>query len=895
VQIDDVSPGDDNTTSAQPRTHQSVSGKALCCTLSPDGSRAYLGGHSGVWRSDDGGATWFHLEWPEPSPGSTVVPGALLGTTIYDVLVSHADPDLVFAAVGRDARRPAASGVWRSADGGATWTRVHRFASVDIVEQANCLAMAPDDPNLVFCAGGFSVARSVDGGLTWTDLFPQGLEAIGAKVWYVAVAPREGDVRRVYTVGGRVWASIDGGNSWRSDPQLTLGERNDGSGPSARSIGIHPADPSILYVARFEGNEGVVWRGQFPRDGRATWTRLPPIPPDFPGTDSGASYVVPHVAPDGQLYLISSDQRAVHFAFGEPAASSGWVKLVDGRCHLDPHALSLTGDFQRRRPGQPAPRAFGRILMVNDGGVNFSTDGAATWQNGRGLSTLGLVNVAINPRSRGGPEFCFGTGDNSGYASLNGGERWETQHYQGGDNDCAFADPRQPTRMLVFAPRDSKGEGGVGEGVLYWYVSPNDKPPDTTVGTSHARTVPGAPPLDSAILAALATGDPAALDKLDAAWSAVSSFYNLGYRPLILTRQHEAPLPDGDFVVIRFTDGGPELVRTTKLSSMTDAGFWKTSHTADGPGVRAFRPAPALPDRAICVVQASGGHAAPTFYVGDQQTGEPRFGQRRLWRWAPGTTAWRQIVPGQAAPGRPAPSAALRFFVDPYRPALLYVLGSDHVYRSDTGGSTWVVDTRLEQALTESGAFPFAVPDDGNPGQALVRDMLFDPVRPGARFAVGAAGVFQTLDGIRWSSLFRSSAKGCRANNAAYDFVTCPRALYVATSNRGLLRLSPLAPDWEYPMNSLQAAEGRVELLRVHDVGTGYGPPQDRLDAEVIVQLDTEPEKAFGFQLRTGADQRVAAGMLGLLREAFGRDRRVRLEFIRTGCRTGRVVRVIAR
>jgi hypothetical protein len=206
-----------------------------------------------------------------------------------------------------------------------------------------------------------------------------------------------------------------------------------------------------------------------------------------------------------------------------------------------------------------------------------------------------------------------------------------------------------------------------------------------------------------------------------------------------------------------------------------------------------------------------------------------------------------------------------------------------------------VVDTRLEQALTENGAFPFGVPDDGNPGQALVRDMLFDPLRPGARFAVGAAGVFQTLDGVRWSSLLRSSAKGTRPNNAAYDFVTCPRALYVATGNRGLLRLSPLAPDWEYPMGSLQAAEGRVELLRVHDVGTGFGPPHDQLDAEVIVQLDTEPEKAFGFQLRTGAAQRVAAGMLGLLRDAFGRDRRVRLEFIRTGCRTGRVLRVIER
>ena len=218
MRIDDISPRADNTTTIRlSRDLQSVSGKAWCCALSQRGTRAYLGGHSGVWRSDDGGTNWFHLEWPQPPSGTTVVPGALLGTTIYDILVSHADQDLVFAAVGRDARRPAQSGIWRSADGGASWTRVHQFVSGSTIEQANCLAMAPDDPNLVFCAGGFSLARSIDGGLTWTNLMPQ--QSAGERVWYVAIARRQGRFRRVYAVGSRVWVSINGGNSWRTDPQ----------------------------------------------------------------------------------------------------------------------------------------------------------------------------------------------------------------------------------------------------------------------------------------------------------------------------------------------------------------------------------------------------------------------------------------------------------------------------------------------------------------------------------------------------------------------------------------------------------------------------------------------------------------------------------------------------
>jgi hypothetical protein len=35
--------------------------------------------------------------------------------------------------------------------------------------------------------------------------------------------------------------------------------------------------------------------------------------------------------------------------------------------------------------------------------------------------------------------------------------------------------------------------------------------------------------------------------------------------------------------------------------------------------------------------------------------------------------------------------------------------------------------------------------------------------------------------------------------------------------------------------------------------------------------------------------------MLAVLRDAFNRDRPVRIEFIRSGCRTGRIIRVIAR
>ncbi len=95
-------------------------------------------------------------------------------------------------------------------------------------------------------------------------------------------------------------------------------------------------------------------------------------------------------------------------------------------------------------------------------------------------------------------------------------------------------------------------------------------------------------------------------------------------------------------------------------------------------------------------------------------------------------------------------------------------------------------------------------------------------------------------------------------------------------------------------MNSLQVAIGTITLLRVHDEETGYGPPDDQLDADVIVMLDSETEKAFGFKLRSGNDLADAKVKLQTLRDAFNSNRRVRLEFLRTGCRTGQILRVIA-
>jgi photosystem II stability/assembly factor-like uncharacterized protein len=883
MRIDDVSPDDQKKLSLG-AVDQSVSGKALCVALSSDGTRAYIGGHSGVWRSDDGGETWWHPEWPEPPAGSFDVPGALPSLNVYDVGISPSNNDLVFAGTGNDAHRPDPSGIYRSNDGAQSWTLRHQFidpSSGDVFPVGQ-LAIAGDDSQLMFAAGGVALARSVDGGTTWTEVLQIPFGA-SSRIWHVVIAPSQAGGRRIYACGTMIWESLNGGDDWTAfSVPVALGGPGTGGGTGARGLGLHPTDQFRVYLSTADQ----IWRGLFPAvtpPQPPQWLPLAPVPiiPNGP-TESGVSFIIAHLTPDGTVVFIASDRRTTCIAAQEPRDASAWHR-IDATIHVDPHGIAFTPDLQLQFPDGPAHDNHGRLLIVNDGGAYASLDGAASWSTSAGLSTLNVCNAAVSSIPGQAPLLTFGAGDNNGFASDDGGENWRTQGYLGGDNDCSFSDPRQPTRMYVFAPRSKALNGIFGE--IYGYVSQDDSYPDIKLGSSDLVRVLGPDPRSDA--------------PKSAGWNVVSAYWNIGYRPLVLTPADEMPRPDGDLIAVRFTDDQALLLRTTAMSAIASSADWATGATDESAGAASWQVGPPLPSKIVGAVQASGGHDATVYYAGDARdfrVSPPVDGTMQLWKWTAGMPTWRRIVPARRFPvWFFGPTIARRFFVDPYRPNLLYVLGEDHVYRSEDGGSSWIVDASLEQHLTANGAYPLDIPYDTNPEDTLLRDMQFDAHRYGLRFATGPAGAFYTADGVHWNTMLTAIAHGVRPTSIIYDDRSCDRALYVGTMNRGLLRVSPIPPDWEFPIGSLQAAEGRVTLLRVHELGSGYGPADDQLDAEVIVWLDSQPEKAFGFQLRKDDARAAAEGKLSLLRNAFDRDARVHIEFIRTGCRTAQVIRVIGR
>lgn len=89
------------------------------------------------------------------------------------------------------------------------------------------------------------------------------------------------------------------------------------------------------------------------------------------------------------------------------------------------------------------------------------------------------------------------------------------------------------------------------------------------------------------------------------------------------------------------------------------------------------------------------------------------------------------------------------------------------------------------------------------------------------------------------------------------------------------------------------ASSGKVSFLRVHDVGSGFGPPTDFIDVEVVVQLNTKPGESYGFTLRNDANRAAHQGMLDLLRDAFNNNHTVLIDYdIQPPRKNGIIIRV---
>jgi len=92
----------------------------------------------------------------------------------------------------------------------------------------------------------------------------------------------------------------------------------------------------------------------------------------------------------------------------------------------------------------------------------------------------------------------------------------------------------------------------------------------------------------------------------------------------------------------------------------------------------------------------------------------------------------------------------------------------------------------------------------------------------------------------------------------------------------------------------IRQVSGKITFLRVHQLGSGYGPPTDFIDVEVVLKLDTQSGKSFGFQLRNDAQLPVHKGMLQDIRGAFEENATVYIDYDDLGQNNSVILRVMA-
>lgn len=191
----------------------------------------------GVWRSTNGGATWTQL-------ANTTGFGS-----INRIAISQADSNVVLLATS--------GGIRRTTDGGANWTTVRTGNSLQVL-------ISPSNPNNViahFNDGAHRIAYSTNGGSTWTTA--AGGYSTGTRI-ELAWAPANAGWCYASVAGGQCWRSTDNGANWTQRTTTAISDGTQWWYDNA--IWVDPTNSNIVVIGAVN-----IWRSS---NGGQTFTRI---------------------------------------------------------------------------------------------------------------------------------------------------------------------------------------------------------------------------------------------------------------------------------------------------------------------------------------------------------------------------------------------------------------------------------------------------------------------------------------------------------------------------------------------------------------------------------------------------------------------------------------------
>jgi photosystem II stability/assembly factor-like uncharacterized protein len=242
-----------------------MSGRIADIAIHPiDFSIWYVGvGSGGVWKTTNSGTTWKPIFDDETS------------YSIGSVVLDPSNPETVWVGTGENVggRHVAfGDGVYRSDDGGASWKNMGLKDSQHISE----IIVDPDDSNTVYVAsqgplwspgGERGLFKTTDGGATWTNVLSDGewtgvtdvvMDSRDPRVLYAATWQHHRTVAAVIDGGPEtaIYRTNDGGANWT---ELTEGLPKGNMGKIG--LAISPQNPDVVYaVIELDNRKGGVWR-----------------------------------------------------------------------------------------------------------------------------------------------------------------------------------------------------------------------------------------------------------------------------------------------------------------------------------------------------------------------------------------------------------------------------------------------------------------------------------------------------------------------------------------------------------------------------------------------------------------------------------------------------------
>lgn len=372
----------------------SVSGRVYAIAINPSNSNQYYAatGGGGVWRSDDGGASWS----PLTDSQATLFTGA--------IAIAPSNPNVIYAGTGNPTVATysyTGRGVLKSIDGGTTWSLVG--ATTFNREAISQIVVSPSDPNAVYVAvsqedanGGTlttGIFKAINGGTTWTnttasistsDAFTDlVIDPTNAQTLYCAVgnyigAPANG-----------VYKTTNGGTSWAPAGNFAMGIAN-----GATRLAISKSSPQVLYAAVTGTNVvgssslGTLYKMYRSGNGGTTWQELSNTPDYLAGAGFFASALT--VSPNDPDVVYAAGFSGLGSVIRSIDAGQTWSSIgtVNG---VGPHMLhhGLTVD------------SSGRLIDASDGGIYRYDPSANQWSSlNATLNITQLNSIALDPSTR---------------------------------------------------------------------------------------------------------------------------------------------------------------------------------------------------------------------------------------------------------------------------------------------------------------------------------------------------------------------------------------------------------------------------------------------------------------------------------------------------------------